>query len=827
MSGSHDELNLGRTGGRRQWVEACPVEVPPELAALVGGHPLVAERLMRLGIVDPAEVRAFLDPAGHVECSPFELPDLEVGVARLARAIRDGERILIRGGTDVDGQAATALLFMALRELGADVRCQVPSRNGRGQGLWREWPERLEAPTAPGMTLVVNSGMGRASCEIVEVAPRGGGEVPLAVSDPRRLAEGHRFYDLPAVGIAYELVRGLGRGRHESALLNRNRQHWDTAGWNRGESGTGSNVACSDVDCFYLDLVALGIVAASARQRDETRYLLQRGIAAMRTTARPGLRALIEVAGLAALELDEGDIARGLVPRLNAQGRLGEAWEVVELLVTRDEGRAAELASQCEGMNAHRRLEARLVEDSATSLLEKDPSLLEYAAIVLAHPEWSASRERNDGILGLVAGRLAERYQRPVVLLGEQDGLLAGAARATPGGALPEALGECVDLLVGYSGQALAAGLSLRPELLFEFRRRFSGAVRRQTAARVGLDGVAGEHPQQTEQLEPLLEIDGTISLTAITPELVADLQRLGPFGNGNPRLTLVVPDLRLVRQRSLGRRGDHLDLQVEDSTGRRQRVLWWGAGAASLLPASLLNPSEGRFSLAGHLTVWRWQGKAEVVLEAIDLFPEEVATAGETESFPGHPSLLRQQVEDYRDDPSPAVRLAAILARDPAALVWVEGDGEVTGLRRDQLRPAETLIVWTAPPGPVELAAALARVGANRLVIFNRRPEELSVETFLPRLGGLIRYVLRARRGETTLDELGGLLAQRGDAVRAGLRWFEARGQLALDIAGNGEVKLKRFAGTGTASPSRLEGLLRACLEETAAYRRAGLLID
>jgi single-stranded-DNA-specific exonuclease len=501
------------------------------------------------------------------------------------------------------------------------------------------------------------------------------------------------------------------------------------------------------------------------------------------------------------------------VPRLNAQGRLGEARDVVELLVTGDEVRAAELASQFEGMNARRQLEARLVEDSATSLLEKDPSLFDYAAIVLAHPEWADSRERNSGIVGLVAGRLAERYQRPVVLLGEQDGLLAGAARATPGNDLLEVLRDCADLLVGYRGQAMAAGLSMRPELLFEFRRRFSGAVRRQTATRVGLIGQQGEPPLP----EPIIQIDGVIDLTAITPDLVEDLRRLGPFGNGNPPLTLVVPDLRLVRQRRLGRRGDHLDLQVEDSTGRRQRVLWWRSGEESVL-----NGADVRFSLAAHLVVQRYRGKAEIVLEALDLLPEAAGLAGEVDSPPP-----RRQIEDYRDDPSPEATLATILARAPAAIVWAEGEGVVTGLRRDQLRPAEMLVVWTAPPGPVELAAALARVEPHRLVIFNRRPEELTVENFLPRLGGLIRYILRARRGETTLDELGGLLAQRGEAVRAGLRWFEASGQIALDIARNGEVKMKRFAGAGPVSRSRIEALLRSCLEETAAYRRAGPLFD
>lgn len=780
----------GMRGGHRHWECRRPVVVGDDLFREVGGHPLVAERLVRQGMTDLAEVRAFLDPGHYIEASPFELPDLEVAVARIDRALRTAEPILIWGDFDVDGQTATALLVTALRRRGAPVEVHIPQRDGEGHGIYlprlREWLARgVRGPRGTALIITCDTGIG--AHEAVEVARAAGVDViitdhhlpgitlpaALAVINPLRLPEGHRLRDLPGVGVAYELMRGLG-GEEASREL--------------------------------LDLVALGIVADVTVQRNETRYLLQCGIEALRLTVRPGLRALIDVAGLSAPELDEADIAVGLVPRLNAPGRMGDARECVELLVTEDAGRAAELASQLEGMNARRKLEARLVAESAAALLERDPSMLEYAAIVLAHPDW------NGGIVGVVAKRLAEQYRRPVVLLGERNGLLAGSARSVAGCNVTEALADCADLLVRYGGHPMAAGLSLPATSLLDFRRRFSGAVR----ARMAEDLAQSEESRRSIR-EPMLEIDGELGLAEITPGLVADLRRLGPFGNGNPALTLVTRDLRLVRHRKLGRRGDRLDMLVEDPAGHRQRVLCQRALWEKAIP-------DGRFSLAYHLALRRLRGQAEVVLEAIDLMPAEPQSidqgSGEAAVEPrqGHQGRL---VEDYRQDHDPAGRLAEILAREPQAIVWSEDDSTVVGLRRDQLVSAPTLVIWTTPPGPLELEAALARVGPTRIILFNQPPVAPTVTTFLQRLGGVIRYVLRTKRGETSIQELGGVLAQRDDAIRYGLKWFEASGRIALEIDRAGEVKLKRFDGAGTVSPARLEARLRACLEETAAYRR------
>lgn len=748
-----------------RWQIHHPLNVSPTLRNFVGGHPLVAERLTRGGLTEPATARAFLDPAHYRAASPFELPDVTVAVERLRRAIRLGELILIWGDFDVDGQTATALLFTALQRLGANVRYHVPLRAGEGHGMHlpklREW-------LAQNVRVIVTCDTGITAHAAVEVAQAAGVDVLItdhhllgetlpkatAVINPMRLPPEHALRELPGVGVAYELIRALTDGEN-----------------------------CDD----FLDLVALGIVADVARQVKETRYLLQRGLALARLSARPGLRALLGTAGINQLELDERDLGFTLGPRLNAQGRLGDASASVELLATNDAARAAELANQLEGMNARRKLESRFVEESAEGLLEREPSLLDYAALVLAHPEWSG------GVVGIVANRLADKYHKPVVLLGEQDDLAFGSARSVPGCNITEALHACGAKLVKFGGHAMAAGLTLRREDVFEFRRLLSRTVRASLS--------------DTSE-EPTLEIDGSLKLAEVTPALWQDLQRLAPFGNGNAPLVLASMDLRIARKKKLGRQGDHLDLIVEDAHGAQQRALWWNTDAQQL--------PQGCFDLAYSLTLSRYQGRSELVMEVVDLQAHESAPVLIETTAPSY------VVEDCRATLTPREALAEFLQREPAALVWREADAALDGANRTELQPATTLVVWTTPPGPEEWEAALTVVNPQRIVIFGQQPAPLTVEMFLQRLGGLLKHTLTAKDGQTTLAALAAATAQRTDAIRQGLHWFNQTGQLRCTVRTNGQVQLERAATTPSPiERAALEKLLQYILEETAAYRK------
>ena len=355
-----------------------------------------------------------------------------------------------------------------------------------------------------------------------------------AVVNPRRLPAGHPLRELPGVGVAYKLMEAL------------------------------SGRAASD---NLLDLVALGIVADVMPQVDDTRYLLQRGLALLRENRRPGVKAILERADIAADELNEGHIGFGIAPRLNALGRLDDANPAVELLTTSDWARARILANSLESYNARRKFLSNQVYESAIAQIENEPWLLDYAALVLSHEDW------HSGVIGIVASRLVEEFGLPAALIATPDETGRGSARSLEGIDLTAALGRASEQLIRYGGHSMAAGFSLPADKIFQFRRALSRAVR----------AMAGDAPAA-----PALALDGYLELSDISLALTADIERLAPFGNGNPPLTLATRNLKVASGKGLGRRGEHLQVEVEDAGGRRQRVIWWRGAKAGLAERAL-----------------------------------------------------------------------------------------------------------------------------------------------------------------------------------------------------------------------------------------------
>ncbi len=770
-----------------EWEALPPVEVPARLQSEVGGHRLVGERLVRLGLEAEPDWRAFLDPAAGPSPSPFDLPGMAQAVDNLKRARTAGSPVLLWGAEDVDGLVATSLLLSGLRRAGIETEAVIPVATQEGRtrafALLRDWMAARRGGVVTcgrgGLLREVVTEAGAAGVEVVLLDPPEFSfsvewDVPLVergvVLSAARLPEDHPMRGLTAAAMAFQLLRAL--------------------------TGRGPEWVVPD---SLLDLVALGLAAGEAELRGEARRLLWCGIRAIRRTERVGLRALCEAAGLSLATLDEVDLVFGPGSRLSAQAQLGDPADCVELLTTQDALRAAELASQCEGLHARRRQERQWIEASAMALLEKDPTLLGYAAIVLAHPDW---RSRTTGT---VAGWLAERYARPVVLLGGSDTVLSGWAKSGPACDLKEVLGSCRDHLLRFGGSARAATLSLHRDQLFAFRRCLSRAVREDKAP----PGLFEQEP--TPLPPPRLLLDGELTLAEITPELLADLGRLAPFGTGNRRLLLASRCLRVVRQRKLGQRGQALELLLEASDGARRHAILWNA-------PSLPSPLPDKVDIACHLRLRSREGLDEPILEILDLLPTTLAE-GRTDVEETPPVII----VDRRMSPDPGRERDRLLALHPEAIIWREGqparEGE-PGVSRNALVPAETLLVWTIPPGPEEWEAALATVRPRRLLLFAHTPPDLTPTGFLQRLGGLINYALRHKEGRTSLVELAVALAHREATVRQGLHWFAAGGQIGLEWGARGEVRLSRQQAP-SAALSTDNSLLAHLLAETEAWRR------
>jgi single-stranded-DNA-specific exonuclease len=752
-----------------EWVEPPDIGVSEALRAAVGGHPLVAKTLARRGITAPDAALAFLDPDCYQPSPATDLPNLARAVERLEQAIRQGERICVWGDFDVDGQTATTVLVSTLRDVGATVRHHIPIRAQESHGIGLS---KLKTIIEDGVDLVLTCDTGVTEHKAIAYAQSQGVDVivtdhhdlppalpeAFGVVNPKMLPERHPLRELSGVGCTYKLAEMM----------------YDQAGHPADATQ-------------HLDLVALGLVADVAVQTGDTRYLVQRGLDALRHTKRLGLQVMMQLAGLNPEWLTEGHIGFQLAPRLNALGRLDDANPIIELLTTGDVTRARILATELEGLNAQRKLLCDQVFQAAQAQIDQDPSLLEYAALVLNHPAWPG------GVIGIVAGRLAKRYNRPTVLLTtppEQVG--RGSARSIDGCDIRAAIAAQADLLHGFGGHPMAAGLSINPERIDEFRRGLSRTILEMC------EGIAEK---------PELEIDAFLTLDDLSLELVEEIERLAPFGAGNPPLILATRELSMVSHATIGRNREHLQLIVEDESGDTQKVLWWG-GMGEPLP-------EGRFDLAYTVRASDYRGQRDVQVEWVD------ARLIKPPPVPLRPVARTVEVIDYRQEVRPKTVLEQ-LQKQKDVQVWAEAGAraQVKGRDRRELVLAKTLVVWTIPPGPTEWQDALKKASPETVYLFGLDPNLDDLEPFLERLAGLAKHALKSSEGRASIEMLAAATAQRESTAWAGLAWLTARGHLAVESAGDDEVQLA--AGSGETSPDlqRVTARVKALLEETAAYR-------
>ena len=541
-------------------IRPCPHRVQAELAQTLGIGELTAGVLVRRGYDDPEEARAFL--AGELEPhDPFLLGDMRLACERIRAAVAEGRRICVHGDYDVDGIAATTLAVLLLRELGADVVWHLPSRFDEGYGVRSETLARL-ADEGCGLVLTVDCGI-TAVEEVAEAKERG---LEVIVTDHHR--PGETLPDCPIVATRpsdYPFPELCGAG----------------VVYKLGQALFGVD---SEIPKRHLDLVGLATIADVVPLLDENRSLAIAGLRSLARTQKPGLRALMRAAGVDPAAVDAGAVGFRLAPRINAAGRLGHPRAALELLLTEDADDARRIADSLEELNRERQaVEGRILREAIKQVESWPEAERRRRAYVIAGADW------HEGVIGIVASRLVERFNRPVVLIAGGEGDWKGSGRSIASFDLHAGLAACSELLERWGGHRAAAGLSIKPEHVAEFAARFA-----EHAA-----GLLGD-----EDLAPQTRIDAVVPRgTRLTLELCAELARLAPFGLGNPDVTLLAPGCELGDLATVGE-GKHLRFRVRCDGADAGSAIAFGYG-------SQLDTyrREARYDVAFRLAENRWNG--------------------------------------------------------------------------------------------------------------------------------------------------------------------------------------------------------------------------
>ena len=681
----------GLAGSHRWTVLPSNPAAERSLASELGIPPLVARVLVARGHGDPADARRFLEASLEDSwADPLCIPGMASVADRVERALDDGETIAVFGDFDVDGMTSTCLLTLALRRLGADVHPFIPHRFGEGYGLSREALARVTEACDPDLVVTVDNGIASANevswllgqgidvavtdhHEPADLVPTG-----VPVTDPKLSAD-CPSRELAGAGVALKLVCELGRRRGMPDL-------WRS----------------------YVDVAALGTLSDMMLLEGENRALVASGVERMRAQTRPGIVALAATAGCDLTTVRPDDLPFSIIPRLNAAGRMGSTDMALELLLTEDPAEAAVLAARLDAVNTERReVEGALAE---AAMAEAERTYDGGRAVVVGGEGW------HEGVKGIVASRLVNRFRVPSIVFSITDGIARGSGRSVGSVDLFHAVEQCSDVLVRFGGHAGAVGVTCEASRLDEFRAR--------------LAAVLAELPP--EQFESVGEVAAIVSLSELTVETIDALERLQPFGQGNKRPLLAVCGVTTRNRACVGADLSHLRFIATDG--------------ASSVPAIYFRAPDAERACA-------WDGVVDVVFEAVNetwqgrtkpkLMVKDLLLRDEgpsTDDLSGLEAGSRGAEGEGHDDVAPS---SALTRRDELARL---GEDELTDeLRRRligdrPLLPAQRRALDTLAAG--RSCLAVMATGRGKSLVFQLHAAR---EAILRGVASVFVYPLRA----------------------------------------------------------------------------------
>lgn len=558
---------------RKKWVVSrCDKDRAADIAENCGIEPFAAYLLCARGMTDEFEVESFLFDTDLID--PFTLPDMDKACERINQALDNGEKITVFGDYDADGVTSTALLYSYLSSQGANVDYYIPDRAGEGYGMNCE---AIDLLAQRGTRLIITVDNGISAIEEVDYAKtlgidtvvtdhhKVGEELPRAVAvvDPHREDSFCEFSEWAGVGVAFKLISALN----------------ESEGYDLLEQ--------------YADIIALGTVADIVSLKGENRVIVRSGVAfvnlAMENgTLRKGIKALLNESGSTG-PLDASSLAFRIGPRINAAGRMGSAERALRLILTNDDNEAKSLAQEISLANAQRQeIESRITE-LAVEIIENNPDIKYRRVIVVSGKDW------HQGVIGIVASRLVEKYGKPCIVISENDGVAKGSGRSIDGFSLYDALTYCKDSLVQYGGHVLAAGLSIENNRIDEFRSKMN------------------EYAKGADRPVAQLIIDCKLNPASINTDMLLSIEQLGPFGAENPQPVFGLYNMTITAIQPVGN-GKHLRLTVQKNGCSLSAIMF------SVSSADFPYKESDKVDLAVKLSLGEYNGKPKINVQIKDI---------------------------------------------------------------------------------------------------------------------------------------------------------------------------------------------------------------
>ncbi len=562
---------------RKKWVvSSCDKDRAAAIAENCGVEPFAAYLLCARGMTDEFEIESFLYDTDLID--PFTLPDMEKACERIHKAIDSGERITVFGDYDADGVTSTALLYSYLSSCGAQVDCYIPDRADEGYGMNNRAIDILKER---GTQLIVTVDNGVSAIEEIEYAKSLGMDVvvtdhhrvgdilpdAVAVVDPHREDSFCEFSEWAGVGVAFKLVCALS----------------DADGYELLEE--------------YGDIVALGTIADIVSLTGENRIIVRSGIAYINCAIdegnlRPGLDAILRESGSEG-NVDASSLAFRVAPRINAAGRMGSAYRALKLLLAQDIDEAAEIAREISEANARRQAIEGDITKEAIDIIEKNPDIKNRRVIVVNGQEW------HQGVIGIVASRLVERYGKPCIVISQSGDVAKGSGRSIDGFSLYDALSYCGDMLVQYGGHILAAGLTVEASRVDDFREM--------------INDYAGGLVQPV----PQLVIDCKLNPANVSLDVLDAINSLQPFGADNPQPLFGFYNMEITEIQPVGK-GKHLKIVA------RRKNFYVTAMLFSTLPEEFPFSVSDKVDMAVKLYANEYKGTVKVNIQIKDIRPAD-----------------------------------------------------------------------------------------------------------------------------------------------------------------------------------------------------------